>query len=215
MKSVEKEEVIDAKKMTNKMHVDVMRSKLKKLGEVETPLISNVALVSKSSKDDVKRRGAKKMSLQDMRAKLSKAAEEGKNQTRMEMLREGIKENVEKRRDSVEAAIKKSEIVRKEARERSEALNLGRKRKNMKKIEVEMTKVEEVKQASEILQKTGESLQDNEATFSETMAEKDKVILSEHSSEIQGPLALNLSPPNVFFDHSKTVTKPSKEVTNE
>jgi len=78
MKSVEKEEVIDAKKMTNKKHVDVMRSKLKKLGEVETSLVSktdsakNEALVSKSSKDDVKRRGAKKMSLEDMRAKLPK-----------------------------------------------------------------------------------------------------------------------------------------------
>merc|ERR1719286_50341 len=79
-----------------------------------------------------------------------------------------------------------------------------------------MTKVEEVKQVSEILpEKSGESSQDNEATLSATMAQKDQVIQSEHLSEIQGPLALNLSPTNVFFDHSKTVTKPSKEVTNE
>merc|ERR1712098_706643 len=88
-----------------------------------------VSPVSKSAKDDDKDGGPKKTSLGDMRAKLNKAADEGRNQSRMKMLREGIKENVEKRRSSIEAAIKKSEVVRKKAREISKEITIGRKKK--------------------------------------------------------------------------------------
>merc|ERR1711915_301690 len=105
-----------------------MRNKLKKLGEGSSSSKSTsekVSPVSRSTKGD-KDGGPKKTSLEDMRVKLNKVADEGRNQTRMKMLREGIKENVEKRRSSIEAAIKKSEVVRKKAKELSQEITIGR-----------------------------------------------------------------------------------------
>ena len=66
-------------------------------------------------------------SLESMRSKLKKVAEE--NSIQQQKVKEGIKTNAETRRQSIEEAVKKTELVRQQAKIRRQELEQGKQRK--------------------------------------------------------------------------------------